>query len=298
MEMDEQMIKRESGQYDLELVQRLYLEDQYIKVISHTEQLLALRDLSLARNEITTIQGLSLLTELRRLDLSYNNIRVVKGLETLAKLQWMDLSYNKIESLNDTLEHLRELPLLTSLKLGESVDDKIAKLAGVGAIMSDGKSDVVRPNPCCTHKKYPLAVFESLPQLAVLDGSLVELYRASVLEELLNASSSTADGEGGKGAEEPSAEDILQADSWFPSAASASATATGAIKAKGSGATASVAIAGLCGPGSSSAAFAAVVDTQAVIAATLQEECSHLLRRADRLIADHAAAEAKADATL
>ena len=294
--MDEQMIKRESGQYDLELVQRLYLEDQYIKVISHTEQLVSLRDLSLARNEITTIQGFSLLTELRRLDLSYNNIRVVKGLETLVKLQWMDLSYNKIESLNDTLEHLRELPQLTSLKLGDSVDDKIAKLAGAGA----GASDAITPNPCCTNKKYPLAVFESLPQLVVLDGSLVELFRASVLEELLNASSSTAVGEGGKGANEPSADDILQAESWLPTAYASTSTSSagagaGAAKPGSNGATAaSAGIAGLCGAGSPSAAFAAVVDTQAVIAATLKEECSHLLRKADRLIADHVAAETAA----
>jgi len=86
--MDQQMIKRESGQYDLELVQRVSLKDQFIRVISNTQQMINLRDLDLSFNEITTIQGLAPLVALQRLDLSHNKIRVVQGLETLSNLRW------------------------------------------------------------------------------------------------------------------------------------------------------------------------------------------------------------------
>jgi len=88
MEIDDAMIKRKSGQYDLELVQRLCLKDQFIRVISNTQQMGNLRDLDLSYNEITTIQGLAPLLSLQRLDLSHNKIRVVQGLEALTNLRW------------------------------------------------------------------------------------------------------------------------------------------------------------------------------------------------------------------
>ena len=204
MEMDDDMIKRESGQYDLELVQRLYLQNQFIKVISNTMNLINLVDLSLSRNEIVTINGLSTLTLLKRLDLSYNKISLVQNLETLVQLQWLDIGYNRIESLVDAMEHLSELPKLTSLKLGESINDKNDQI-----VMHGG---AIAPNPCITSKKYPLLAFEYLPNLTVLDGSLVSVLRDVALESALMINS---DKSSDKDSSLLSKEDITAAESWL-----------------------------------------------------------------------------------
>ena len=39
----------------------------------------------------------------------------------------LDISYNKIETLQDTCEALRDLSALKSLKIGPSLEDKIAE---------------------------------------------------------------------------------------------------------------------------------------------------------------------------
>ena len=318
--MDDAMLKRESGQYDLELIQRLYLEEQFIKIITNTQLLIGLRDLSLAHNEIVTIQGLSHLTNLHRLDLSYNKIRLVNGLEGLHRLDWLDLSFNKIESLNDTMDHLRELPKLMSLKLGESVDDKLASISkgngiqiantGGGALTSS-----VRINSCCTSKNYPLLVFETLPQLLVLDGALVDLLKATVMEEMFELATRNGKNASRNSSTEASIEELEQAESWMPAGLLAAAnnnnTAKELLRSSdrerdnipqncsigeaientyhnnqiNAGTNVNVGdIAGLCGSNGNSIAFASVIDTQAAIASTLKEECSHLLRKADSLI--------------
>lgn len=197
MEMNEGIIKQESGQYDLELVQLLCLRDQYIRVISNTQQLHNLLHLDLSFNEISKMDGLSPLVQLQRLDLSHNKIRVVQGLEGLKALNWLDLSFNKIENLLDTVEALKELPKIKSLKLGCSIDDKLAERAVQMAAGNVTSGVVVNPNtgnPCCTHKLYPMFVYEQLPSLSALDGALVALLKEAAIEAALASSSADQDG--------------------------------------------------------------------------------------------------------
>jgi len=55
----------------------------------------------------------------------------------------LDISYNKIETLQDTCEALRDLPALRSLKIGSSLDDKIAER---GALLGEYRCSAVL---CC-----------------------------------------------------------------------------------------------------------------------------------------------------
>ena len=250
MDMDEQMIKRESGQYDLELVQRLYLDNQLLRRLAPSsllEQLTSLVDLSLARNELSCVQGLATLQQLRRLDLSCNRLASVKGLESLVGLQWLDVSYNRLSGLEDALDSLRRLPRLESLKLGLASADKADPLLAGAA---------VQPNACADSPKYPLLAFEYLPQLLVLDGALVSVLREAAMEAALGQLGAGSAIDGALSSAEG-------ADSWLGGSGSQSARDSGTV--------------------------AALAETQAATLAALQQDGSHLLRKADKLLASASA---------
>jgi Leucine-rich repeat (LRR) protein len=69
------LIKRESGQYDPEVVQRLRLEGLGISRIANLGRCSSLVELNLSRNELGEIAGLDTLITLQRLDLSHNKIK-------------------------------------------------------------------------------------------------------------------------------------------------------------------------------------------------------------------------------
>ena len=72
------LIRKATGQYDPETVQRLSLDNMSIKRISNLDRCSSsLLELSLQSNEITDIGGLSQLSLLQRLDLSNNKIKKI-----------------------------------------------------------------------------------------------------------------------------------------------------------------------------------------------------------------------------
>lgn len=75
--IDDSMIRRESGQYDPEIIAQLRLEKLNITRLSGLERCVNLFDLSLAYNDISDIMGLNDLCFLQRLNLSYNKIRKI-----------------------------------------------------------------------------------------------------------------------------------------------------------------------------------------------------------------------------
>ena len=161
--IEERLIRKETGQYDLELIQRLSLDRQFIRLITSMDNLVNLVDLSLAENDISAMSGLESAANLRRLNLSHNKIRRVEFLECMTKLEWFDISYNKIESLTDSMDAIRCLPTLTSL--------------GFGTNSAITDSSPYSPNPACESKKYPAIVFQYLPNVNILDGALVSMLR-------------------------------------------------------------------------------------------------------------------------
>ena len=68
------LIRKSTGQYDPETVQRLCLDNMALRRISGLDRCSNLIELSLPWNEVTEISGLAHLTQLQRLDLSNNRI--------------------------------------------------------------------------------------------------------------------------------------------------------------------------------------------------------------------------------
>jgi hypothetical protein len=217
-----------------------YLDNQYIKVISNTEYLTSLVDLSLAHNELTNIKGIGELKLLKRLNLSYNKIAYIdnKNIEPLINLQWLDISYNKIENLIDTLDCLSSLTKLTSLLLGETIDGKNAS-----------------SNTCCKNKKYPLIAFEYMPNLHVLDGSLVSMLKEEALNDIANrVSKDTGD------SNEVNENDLALAEMWIPPVNGSKEQSVDV--------------------------GAAVIASHESVNNQLKLDATHMLRKADKLLAD------------
>jgi Leucine-rich repeat (LRR) protein len=71
------LIRRESGQYDPEIISKLRLEKLSITRISGLNRCVNLVELSLAWNDIAEMNGLKDCILLRKLDLSHNKIKMI-----------------------------------------------------------------------------------------------------------------------------------------------------------------------------------------------------------------------------
>jgi len=101
------VIKKEAGEYDVEVVQRLRVTRQALVGLGESLKACALLvDLALPHNRLTRLEGLGSCLRLASLDLSYNRIsRVGGGLKGLINLRSLDLRANAIEA-GDDLEGL------------------------------------------------------------------------------------------------------------------------------------------------------------------------------------------------
>jgi Leucine-rich repeat (LRR) protein len=93
------MVKKEAGEYDVEVVQRLRVSRAALAGIGQSLQRCSLLlDLALPHNRLGRLEGLGGLIALTSLDLSFNRIKLVGGgLEGLKALRSLDLRANAIE---------------------------------------------------------------------------------------------------------------------------------------------------------------------------------------------------------
>ena len=116
------IIRKESKQYDPEIVSRLKLERLSLNNISNLYKCANIVDLSLAWNQISDISGIEELIQLTRLDLSHNlitrvgkkifhnivriqlSVYILEKLTSLTKLEKLDLKANLIGDLYDINE--------------------------------------------------------------------------------------------------------------------------------------------------------------------------------------------------
>lgn len=183
----EQLIKRQSGEYDCEVVQRLNLENFGLLEINHLDNCIVLNWLSLAKNEISAVSGMSCLTNLVFLDLSFNRIEKIENLDALIKLESIDLRKNMIRSV-ENINSLANLPVLRTLSLRDH----------------DGSN----ANPACSHPAYCNVMHQTFPRLEILDGNHADLERAGAeIEAYLTSISPSPD----------VAVVASQPDSWFSS---------------------------------------------------------------------------------
>lgn len=157
MSISAALLKKVSGQYDEEVIQRLNLERRGLTEIKNLYNCKTLVDLNLAQNEISQICGLEALVELKRLDLSFNKIRALEGIENNAlceTLVFLDLRGNQISNIGEVHGLISCLQLRSLHFQGPEGEDA---------------------NPLCAHASYPAVVLQSLPLLQILDSSLVAL---------------------------------------------------------------------------------------------------------------------------
>lgn len=143
------MLKRTSGEFDLESIFTLNLSDMGIEDLGCIGLCTTLESLNLSRNNCSQLLPLSGLSCLTHLDLSSNRISNIEGLQTLSNLCSLNIAGNLISSC-DVLRILRDLEKFTELRM----KDNIRGLT----------------NPACHSVQYKSRVLSFLPDLSVLDG--------------------------------------------------------------------------------------------------------------------------------
>lgn len=165
-------LKVASGEFDLESIHSLVLQNAGITDIGCIGECIGLERLDLSRNDITKLHKLAGLSSLQDLNLSSNRISSLDGLQALHNLKNLNLAGNLIFSLDSFqcmcgLEHLKELRL----------KDDIHNLT----------------NPVCMAPSYVNDVIRMLPNLLVLDGHRVRgkgselFYLCQDMEKTLNS---------------------------------------------------------------------------------------------------------------
>ena len=152
------LIKKETSQYDVEIIQRLKLERMNINMISNLEFCISLVDLSLANNDIVIIKNLDSLVNLKRLDLSYNKINRIDGLDNIILLEWLDLKGNLIDDINNIID-LSPLQSLKSISF-KNIDGDDA-------------------NPICLNNNYFDMIIRTLPSINIIDGGNIDIIKES-----------------------------------------------------------------------------------------------------------------------
>jgi len=158
--MNEDSIKRATGQFDLETVFKLSMQRMSIKKIENLSLCPSLTELDLSNNRLTRMEGLDALDELKRLNLSANSIDRIENVGSLNSLETLQLQGNQVANL-DEVQALSRLPCLRTLsfKLGDDLR-----------------------NPLCEHPGYYTAVRRMLPRLASFDGERTVLVDAAAPE--------------------------------------------------------------------------------------------------------------------
>ena len=166
--ISDDLIKKVTGQYDVEIIQRLNLDNFGLKAVGSISRMENLKDLSLARNDIVDLSPLEPLYDLRRLVLRENMIRSLTPLISLDSLETLDISGNsRLESLTAVLDVLKQMKSLRNLTLKAGPNDATP----VTEFQKDLASGM-----------YPQIIFEVLPNVQILDGSHVEIMKASMVK--------------------------------------------------------------------------------------------------------------------
>jgi Leucine-rich repeat (LRR) protein len=119
MPLDETLIKKRSGEFDVASIQRLSLENASILQIENLQGLVNLRELTLSGNQITVLSGLEALANLRKLDVSSNELTKVEGLDSLVQLESLMCQDNRIARVTD-FAALKQATALRTFSLQES----------------------------------------------------------------------------------------------------------------------------------------------------------------------------------
>ncbi len=194
----EALLKKLTGAYDLELVQRLDLSARGLRSLAGVEACPNLTELDVSGNgaALDDLRPVAALAQLRRLDAGGNAVReLADALAPLAELTHLRLEGNAIDSM-DELRVMSQLPKLKNLYLQNKPSSSAAAAAASSAAAAakvDSKTDDNnggagdrRANPVCAHPAYTTTLLRYVPDLVVLDGERIKL-RDSTQKAMLDA---------------------------------------------------------------------------------------------------------------
>ena len=149
------------------------LTAKYLKTVSKKFDLETIFLLKITSKAVTSIGSVPEWTNILMLDLSKNKILMLNGIGTCINLTHLNVSYNKISSL-EPLKGCRELNTL--MAQGNRIKDvrTVETLDGNKYFTNlylkefSGES----PNPIWENYDYEESVYETLPQLKLLDGQM------------------------------------------------------------------------------------------------------------------------------
>ncbi|KAK3733806.1 hypothetical protein QZH41_009460, partial [Actinostola sp. cb2023] len=147
-------LKLKSGEFDLESIYNLDLNDMGIQDLSIIGRCTGIVYLNLSNNRIKNLRPLGDLKLLETLDVSCNNISSLDGIGQLESLTSVNLAGNMIMSTED-LKCLSKLDKLRKLRLKDDIRNY--------------------SNPVCqSTNSYKRTVFDIIPQLNTLDGEILQ----------------------------------------------------------------------------------------------------------------------------
>lgn len=156
------MLKRRTGEFDLESIGFLDLSGMGLCDISCINECMGLLHLDLGNNNLSCLDPLSSLKLLKTLNITCNNLSSLEGVGELSNLSSLNLAGNMIRSI-DSLTCLTKLENLTTLRLQDTVQHL--------------------SNPVCiSEENYKKAVCKLLPKLLILDGERVSGKGADLYE--------------------------------------------------------------------------------------------------------------------
>ena len=180
----DKLLKKASGAYDLELVDRLDLSAVTLAAkklgrldsLEGIEACVSLVELDVSGHAISDLRPLAALSKLTKLNVSGNDIHVVEGLEALPALEHLSLQGNKIRAVGD-IECLAD----------GCAELKHLYLQNAPGREKKGSSDGRDANPVCGHPSYTTTMLRVFPALLSLDGERLQLKQsaqAALLESM------------------------------------------------------------------------------------------------------------------
>ncbi|XP_072038744.1 leucine-rich repeat-containing protein 61-like [Amphiura filiformis] len=147
-----QLLKSQSGEFDLESIRILKLQNCDIDNLGCISECIGLERLDLSENDISLLQALTSLKQLCFLNLSANRITNIDPLRELESLQTLNVAGNLIGSFSN-LQCLKELDSLETIRLRDTTENL--------------------SNPVCNSLTYRETMREMFPHLKTLDGERI-----------------------------------------------------------------------------------------------------------------------------
>eukprot|EP00736_Rhodelphis_marinus_P011589 Rmarinus@m.26123 len=159
--LSEEELKRITGQYDLDTVFQVNLNDMDLSDISVLGGCSSLTEANLSNNQISDASFARGLKRLKRLVLTSNSISSLSFLQEDVHVEQLFLQGNRVADVTE-LDYIKSLPNLKTLYF-QNIDGTL-------------------PNPVCEHPGYRVKILECAPNLINLDGERVKTvsYRNSV----------------------------------------------------------------------------------------------------------------------